>query len=401
MIALLIGVASAGYISDLGTPRNLDLPGRHARPFVTDDGAWWLGTGRSGSFHVVPLNDDFTSDNAAFTTIVPGGGEFVDHNFVPCAGGGFLHVASGETYELDDTAWASFVSRDLEWRGTITLIDGEVEYTTNDTPALCAADVWLAGFATEGDGRETIAPGNDFVRFDATAFGGDGAPDRVDASDAQRMPGTALVWHPVTQQVLAIGLQPPERLRVVAYDPDLVVVGASDRYLDVPVDQEVYWSQSAVEVEGGVLIAHMTRGRYDGFAQDTGNVALTLLGPELEVLETVVLTDHVAPDGAMRPGLAVVGEQVVVGYDVGGAVHLVTAQIDREAVAALAVTALPDDDTGVPDDRDSADPAGDDPEDGGPASPVTSAPADEGCASAPAGGPVGLLLLALARRRRR
>ncbi len=393
MLALLIGVASAGYLTDLGAPIDLDLPGRHARPFVTEDGAWWLGFGRSGSFHAVPLADDFSTGGAASTTLVPGDGRFVDHNFVPCEGGGFLHVASGETTALDDTAWASFVSRDLQWRGTLTLIDGDPHYTTNDTPAVCGAAGWVAGFATEGDGTEDGQPGNELVAFDATAFGGGGVPTHHDATDAMRMPGTALVWHGAPGHLLSIGLQPPVRVRITTYDARLEPVAAADRLLALDPALEAYWGQSAVEVEGGVLLAHMVRDPVAGFAQDTGDVALSLLGPELELLETVVLTHHTAPDGGMRPGLAVSGEQVVVGYDVGGALHTVTARIDRAAIVALQVT--------EPDVADSADPATDTgATGGGPTVRADPSPADEGCATAPFGGSMGLVLLALVRRRR-
>ncbi|MEC8423310.1 MAG: hypothetical protein VX000_06005, partial [Myxococcota bacterium] len=79
------------------------------------------------------------------------------------------------------------------------------------------------------------------------------------------------------------------------------------------------------------------RGNDAGFAQDTGNVALTVLGPELQVLETNILTSFSPPSGAMRPALLVDGDEIVVSFDVGGALHTVQARVDVEALRALQV----------------------------------------------------------------
>jgi hypothetical protein len=399
MLALLGGVALAAYVTDLGEPVDLDLPGRHGRPFLMDDGSRWLGLGRSGSFHVVALDDDGGADLSTFRTIVQGDGEFIDHSFVPCDDGGFLHVASGNRVTTDDTAWVSFVGRDLTWRGTELLVDSDPHYTTNDMPALCAAEVWATGFATEGDLEAGVPGSNELFAFGPGLFGGAGEVRTIPMPSASRMTGTSLVWREDTRQVLAIGLRPPHTLRVVALDEDLVFASRADRVLDLG-DLDAYWAQSTAVVEGSMLIAHMVRRGTDGFAQDTGNVALTVVGPELQVLETHVLTDFTAPDGAMRPALVVDGADVIVSFDVGGALHTLQAVVDRDALAGLRVS---EDDAAV-----AAGPAPGGAEGAPPAPPSADpgAPSGEhgagGCAVAP---PVGLLSvlavpLLLAGRRR-
>ena len=337
MMALLGGVALAAYVTDVGEPVDLDLPGRHGRPFVTEDGARWLGFGRSGSFHVVELDAGGEADLDSFRTVVRGDGEFIDHSFVPCAGGGFLHVASGNRVTTDDTAWVSFVGRDLTWRGTELLVDSNPLYTTNDMPALCSAAVWATGFATEGDMASGTPGSNELFAFGPELFGGAGEVVTVALPSASRMTGTSLVWREDTRQVLALGLRPPQTLRVVALDEDLVIASRADRQLDLG-DLDAYWAQSTAVVEGSMLIAHMVRRSSDGFAQDTGDVALTVVGPELQVLETLVLTGFTPPNGAMRPALMVDGDVVTVSFDVGGALHTLQARVDRAALAELPVT---------------------------------------------------------------
>lgn len=336
MIALLGGVAFAGLLSDFGAPVDLGIPGRHGRPVVTDDGQRWLGLGRSGSFHVVALNALGEADPSTFRTVVSGDGEFIDHSFVPCEDGGFLHIASGNRETSDDTAWASFVGRDLTSRGTQILIDADPHFTTNDMPVLCVGAVWATAFATEGDIEAREPPGNALLAFGPSLFGGGGEVLPVQLPEAIRMTGTSMIWRPDTRQVLMVGIRPPDMLRVVALDEDLVRASISDRNLDVGI-LEAYWAQSSAEVEGSLLIAHMVRNPGAGFAQDTGNVALTLLGPELQPLETKILTDFSPPDGAMRPALVVSGEEVIVSFDVGGALHTMVGRVDREALADIMV----------------------------------------------------------------
>ena len=331
MIALLGGVALAGILGGFGQPADLGVPGRHGRPFYTDDGQRWLGLGRSGSFHVVALDADGLADTGTFRTIVPGGGEFVDHSFVPCEDGGFLHIASGNRDTTDDTAWASFVGRDLVVRGTTLLVDADPHFTTNDMPVLCVGAVWATAFATAGDIENREPPGNAFLAFGPSLFGGGGGVLPVQVPEAVRSTGTSMIWRSDTRQVLMVGVRPPDQLRVVSLDEDLLRTSISDRLLELD-GVEAYWAQSSAEVEGGLLIAHMVRDPEAGFAQDTGNVALTLLSQELRVLETIVLTDFPAPGGAMRPALAVAGEEVIVSFDVGGALHTVVGRVDREAL---------------------------------------------------------------------
>lgn len=390
MIGLFGGVALAGMLGGFGEPTDLGVPGRHGRPVYSDDGQRWLGLGRSGSFHVVALDADGRADTATFRTVVPGGGEFVDHSFVPCEDGGFLHIASGNRDTSDDTAWASFVGRDLVLRGTTLLVDADPHFTTNDMPVLCVGAVWATAFATEGDIETREPPGNAFLAFGPSLFGGDGEVLPVQLPEAVRSTGTSMIWRPDTRQVLMVGIRPPDQLRVVALDEDLVRASVSDRQLRLE-GVEAYWAQSSAEVEGGLLIAHMVRDPEAGFAQDTGNVALTLLSQELKVLETVVLTDFPAPNGAMRPALAVAGEEIIVSFDVGGALHTVVGRVDREALAALAVGAVEAT-------------AGEAPAPAEPG-PRTIAGAPAGCASGPLpdGGLVGSLplLVVVGRMRRR
>ena len=86
---------------------DVDLPGRHARPFVDAAGDWRLGFGRSGAFHAVPIQADLQVGLDEQVTLVPPGG-YVDHGFVACPTG-WLHVASAHGEGLDDSATATLL----------------------------------------------------------------------------------------------------------------------------------------------------------------------------------------------------------------------------------------------------------------------------------------------------
>jgi len=140
----------------------------------------------------------------------------------------------------------------------------------------------------------------------------------------------------------------------------------------------------------------MVRGDADGFAQDTGQVAVTVVGPDLIPVETWQLTELAAPDGAMRPDLVLTGtDSAFVTFDVSGRIWAIELELDGDALAALG--SEPEEDTGLP---DSGAPGGSGTDGTDPGRARSNGGDAGGCSVSPAGGGLLLVLLGLWCRRK-
>ena len=396
LLALIPGIAYASpIVVGVGEATPLGLQGRHARPFISDAGELHVGYGRAGSFRIVPIGGDGLPVLSEDRVLIAGDGRFIDHTFVPCGGGTFLHVASGRTDRPDDTAWATPVGADLQ-PGTIrTVVQSSETLATNDLAAVCEGPVVGVGLAGAGDPGGPLPP-DWFAILHEGFFAGEPIDTLVDVSEASRMTGSSMRWDDAAGALRIFGMQPDLGLVVASYDDTLAPLGVETAWPLIPTDQYPYWPQGLEVAGGGTLLAHMVRGDADGFAQDTGQVAITVLGPDLMPLETWQLTEFIPPDGAMRPDLVLTGpDSAFVTFDVGGRIWSIEVDLDGDALVALGVDE--GDDTGAPGDADTADGGADG--SGAGRSRGKGVPA-EGCATAPVGGGLLLLLLGMSGRRR-
>ena len=391
---------SASYASPVvvgvGEAVPLGLQGRHARPFIAADGGLHLGYGRAGSFRVVPIGEDGLPVLDADRVLVAGDGRFVDHTFVPCGGGTFLHVASGRTDRPDDTAWATPVGADLVPGSIRTIVQSSESLATNDLAAVCEGPVVGVGLAGAGEPGGPLPPDWFAVLHDGF-FAGEPIETLVDVSDAARMTGSSMRWDDGAGALRIYGMQPDLGLVVASYDDTLAPLGVDTAWPLIPADQYPYWPQGLAVSGRGTLLAHMVRGDADGFAQDTGQVAVTVLDPDLMPVETWQLTELAAPDGAMRPDLVLTGpDAAFVTFDVSGRIWAVQLELDADALASLG--SEPEQDTGLP---DSGGPGGSGTDGTDPGRLRRKGDGRAGgCSVNPAGGGLLLLLLGLSARRR-
>lgn len=324
--ALLFATASAApSVVDLSEPLDLDVPGRHARPFVNTAGEWRIGFGRSGSFHSVPWDGVTADREAQITHVMLGTG--VDHGFVPCPDGGFLHVASSHGAALDDTATATRLDAGLMLVAQRDIVTGSETLATNDMAVVCSEVVEGAAFAERGEEGEGEFDGDTLFRLDGDFFDG-GVPVQVDISESTRVTGNSLVWDAAGSRLLSIGLERDLGMQVSAWDADLGFLSTTA----VPGPEAPlvgWWAQGAVPVDDHWLVVHMQGDPEAGWGLDTGDVALVLLDSDFAVVERHPLTALTPPNGAMRPSLALRGDELLVTFDVGGAITAVTGRIAR------------------------------------------------------------------------
>ena len=344
-------------VVQLAAPVDLDLPGRHARPFVDGSGAWRIGFGRSGSFHSVPWTGAGVDLDAQSTHVMLGDG--VDHGWVRCPDGGFLHVASVNRAALDDSAIASRLNAALTLIAQRAVVTESEALATNDMAVVCGAGFEGVAFAERGLEGEDEADQDFLYALDARFFAGE-TPMVYDLSASTRVTGNSLVWDDARDRLLSFGLERDLGMRVVSWGPDLQHQDSTD--VEGPEPPLVgWWAQGAVPIGDHWLVVHMQGDPAAEWGLDTGDVALVLLDEGFQVVERHVLTALTPPNGAMRPSLAVQGTQLLVTFDVNGAIQLVTGQLaDTDAGENDAGTGEPGDALGDSNDGEptSADTAG-------------------------------------------
>ncbi len=392
VVLVTAALAEAPFVTRVDPPVAVGVDGRHGRPFRGQDARWHLGHGRSGRFHDVVLGEDLVAQIETARILIDGDGRFVDHALAPCPDGTLLHAASGNLVVPDDTAWTTLLGPELEAGETITLVDRDPEMSTNDMAALCSEQFRLVAFAGYGDLDLEIPNRNWLYPVTDAVLEGE-APQRVPLHEAPRINGTSLVWDETARQLLVLGMPGGASLQVAAYNEALEPVSRQAVALDMPPGVQAYWSAAAAPLGDGYAIVHMGRAMEQGFAQDTGDVFLTVTDRSLFFSQTVRITNLEAPDGAMRPGLAVEGDELLIAWDQEGRFYATRAQLDLNALAAVAAP-VPQDTGEPPDASEGGDRHA--PE------PTNQTEETAGCSTNPGGPPRGLLALvplALARRR--
>lgn len=389
---LALSLATAGPVfGTVDAPVRVDLGGNWARLAPAASG-WWFFYASGGDYRVVPMTDAFATryDDVRGLT---GHTDLKDNQIVPCPDGRWMHGASADLEMPADTAYLFWYDADFQLVEERILAERETTLKLNDPALLCSEAAVLYGAVDES---------YDSVVFEIEAE----ASTLVEVDELPFLQGGSLVWEAERGTLAAIGGGDGDP-HLVRTDLDYGVV--ESRPLGVAVKGErAYWPQAVARVGDTWILAHMSRVDGAGWAVDTGNVWLAAFDLDWNLLDHVQLTTLSPPTGAMRPGLAVKGDQLVVSYDL----------LSEIWVQSVSLRPVPDDtgttdtagiDTGDPVDTaptDTDTPGGDD---SGPASGEddTGKPADAGGCGCAAGSPAGVggVLLAIGatiggRRRR-
>jgi hypothetical protein len=330
-IFAIAAAQAAPQLASVGERVDLDLPGRHARPFLDAEGQWWLGFGRSGSFHAVPLDPDGAVEREAQRTLVRLD-DGVDHGLAACPDGGWLHVASRHGAERDDSAIATRLDADGAQRAQRAVVTNSTTLATNDMAVVCGEGLEAVGFAQRGVKGEGGDEGDWLFLLDDAFFSG-APPEQVDLSESTRITGNALDWSPDPGRLLVFGMERDIGLRVAEFGPELGFVTHHDAPAMPPAPAVGWWSQGVARYDDHVLVVHMMGDPTTPWNLDTGDVGLAVLDSDLKVVSHHQLTQVPPPDGAMRPSIAVQGDRAVVTFDVGGDIQMVTVTLEPSTAA--------------------------------------------------------------------
>lgn len=403
--------AKAAYIGAVGDDITITLSGNFATIAVDEAGAYTLFWAAGGDYNAVPLAPDFTVDTQQRVWL-SGHTDLVDHAIRRCPDGTWLHSASANVTNPNDTAWTFAYDADLTLTNEVLLDDQNPDIKHNDM-ALWCGDKRLVGFMGK-EGTQWIMELNP-----------DGSEARrVQVQSTAQLQGGQFWQDPAPEDggdglIYTIGRTWSHDAELSTFDADLNPISTVDVPSLSPPDEYAYWPQGFIRVGDYFLIAHMGRNDDDGWSQDTGNVYLSVLSiADGTVVEQVAVTDYAPGDGAMRPWAARDGNDLLVTWDVNLAPHVARVSFDAYALGEPGEPDTGEPDTGEPDtsggdsdtgdsERDSQgeDTSGDGADDSG--SPPGDSGGAGGCGCAvggagngSVGGGAALLLVAICRRAR-
>jgi MYXO-CTERM domain-containing protein len=377
LLLLSTALAATDPVASIGAPVPLGQGGAWARPLPRPDGSWALAFATQDGLYAAPLLHDGTLEGWTLQrdarwalTSEPG---LKDHAITRCPDGTYLHIASANTDQPNDTAWAFRTDADLQpvSSAAISVADGSLAH--NDMPIVCSERFQGTAFAAMGGtpGNTWFGVAPDASLAETTALAGDPRSNGSGfLADGELLHHVGYGW-------------PPESAWINTYDAELQLVEQRQvRLLDGEL--EGFWPQGVLKVGDLMLVAVMGFDPTVSAQQLTGEVWLVVLDADFSVVARHQLTSFLPGQTPARPWLARQDEWLLVGFDQDNQSHVQAVQLDLEGVGEIG-------DSGTADDEDE-----DEGEDEG--------AKDGGCATGGGAAGLGLTLLAAAaagRRRRR
>jgi len=292
------------FFDDIGEEVSTGLGGGWLRVFPNTSGeGWHLLWAAGGGYSLLPMTDDLEVED--FGRIELTGFDYlIDHSITRCPQGGFLHVASANLDEFNDSAYAFRYDDDFSLLSSEIIEERVSSRKHNDLPLVCTPELNATAFGTSSNGDSVIVELDD-----------NGSPLSEHPLVGMNTEGGTLLVEPETGDLLVFGMpHNGSDLNISRLDSDWNVVETiSDTLLDPNIRS--YWPQAVLRVGDHYIIAFMARDEEAGFSSDVGNVWLAVLNFELGVEHLVRLTDYEPSTGAMRPGLARKGDTLLVTVD--------------------------------------------------------------------------------------
>jgi len=329
MLAFLVAAAvHAQPIVAVGEPDNMGITCscHWTRLFARGDGSVDLFVTGGGNYThntlVRQANGRWrTSGSARALTSI---GELVDHAVARCPDGTWLHVASANRTELlDDSFYMMHYGLDLELLNQRLVVDGDTVLRYNDAPILCDANT----VATVGHPR-------DYDSHDGVLlwFASDGTVSRESYLDTiPPVGGSSLIWDARREEYLSFrALGPESNLFVVFLDRDFQQTAPWKEIALDPRPPYLSWPQTVIPFGDGYAVAHLVRREGVAYSTDSGDIQVTILDADLDLLQSVQVTEIADGGGAHRPSLTRVGDELLVGYEESIQPRLVVLQLDPD-----------------------------------------------------------------------
>jgi hypothetical protein len=327
VLLLLIAPATSAVVTQVQDPIILDKrAGTWARTFLDEQGQWWFFLGAGGGI-VAPVDASFEFKEDDLTRLTERQ-DLQDHGIVQCPNGDYLHVGSYTESNFNDSAHAYRYDADWNLIAESVLEAGVQGAEHNDMTVICSRDYQGVVF------RENGGPGGQAGRwFGFDAQGNVSGPTTLE--NTPQVTGGAAIQ--VGDEMWLFGTQGYQQdpLQVKRYDADLAYLGEQGSVNLSPDGGQPYWTQGLLKVGDYYLLAHMGRGPGTNFNADTGNVYLSVLDPDLKLVEQTRISDYTSGDAGMRPGLMRDGDTAVVSWDANLKPNLAIVTLDLSGAGSL------------------------------------------------------------------
>lgn len=308
---LLISAALAApsaFFAEVGPDLTLSVGGGWPRAAKAETG-WHFFWSAGGDYNLLPMSDDLEvvdRDRIRLT----GRSDLVDNQIVPCPDGTWLHVASGQTAQPNDSAWAFRYDADFALLAEGTVVS-QGTARTNDMAPICSTLGDFVGFNAQGGGGVVI--------FEVDEAGA--GTQVLQANGWPMLAGASFVWDGDLGAIRVVGVTGAREGRMLLLDDALGIVEEVELPLGVD-DAQAYWPQATVRVGNHWIVAHMLRREADNFNADEGNVWLAVFDLDWNLVEHVAVSSYTPPSGCMRPGLARSGDRLLVLWDKENTPHV-------------------------------------------------------------------------------
>ena len=294
----------SGHILEVGEEVHFGFGGAWARVFPNEpESDFFYGAG--GDFWHNTMDKNFFIEEESQVAMT-GRFDLDDHSMVPCPDGSYLHVASARTGEANDSAYSFRYDAQFERQSSAILAQQDAAVRFNDMAVICHEKGRFASFI-------------DYDVWGAVVYILDEDGGMVERRRIQELPlpeGGTMLEDPRTGD-LALGTSTPPKdgLFVNRLDWDLGFK-ETKRILTVDRSQtQSYWPQAVRVIEDRIVVAYVQQPVNQGFVADWGNIWLAIFDDEWRLLENHQITTDEAPDGTMRPGLALVDDLLMLTYD--------------------------------------------------------------------------------------
>ena len=341
LAAAVPDAAAQSIVAEIGPPVETGTNGTWARALVTDTG-WYMGVGTAGDFYVAPLlrtgeglaDWDFDRENWVAVT---DHGDLKDHAIVKCPDGSWLHVASANNRESNDSAYAWRISEDFRILSSGIVEENAPERAHNDMATICSPWVTGAVFSSFGTSGPPTAS---FFHLDE-----DANTASIQELGELQVEGGAFLADAPTERIILTSTNFDGRLELSTFDPDLNPLGSTS--VDIPpLDERAFWPQSIIRVGQYYLVAMMSMVDEGPGSGDTGDVWLHVLDEDFNLLEQHKLTSYGSGrESAMRPWLAHKDDLLLVSYDIQTTHTFLAVRLDLDGVADVD-TSFPDEEGG-------------------------------------------------------
>jgi MYXO-CTERM domain-containing protein len=294
----------AEFFEEVGEEVSTGIGGGWARVFPDRSGdGWHFLCAAGGDYALLPMSDELVVEDFGRTELT-GFDYLIDHSITACPSGGYLHVASANLDEFNDSAYAFRYDDDFGLLSSLAIEERVGARKHNDLPLVCAPELNATAFGTS-EGGDTV-----IVELDSN-----GAPTAEHSFAGMNTEGGTLIVEPETGDLLVFGMpHNGSDLNINRIDSDWNVTNTTTITLLDP-NLRAYWPQSVLRIGDHYVLAFMARDEADGFGSDFGNVWLAVLNFELELEHLERVSNYDPSSGAMRPSLARKGDQMLLTVD--------------------------------------------------------------------------------------